>query len=448
MTRLLLRPIVPILALLAVGGTQRRAQPSAAPQQPRPALTVFDPNPNHIWNRTYACLFVRSGPDGTDYGADSPDPLLWAETRHLLTGDSHRRALTCLDEFLGSRAEHLIQDPAERAVLQHDLWAVFDWVNLGVDLPRERLELEIRLAAAIRRLALTSEQVRRLPDNYAAAEAARQFAQIYAPHNPREPFLPPDLFRPDGPWICLSAFSDKPTALSHFTGRSRFLVFMRLPGGRDATLAYLHGLRASSEPPLLLDRSSMPVLLNLALPQFPIGTQLALVRQAIIIDDKGGLEPTALTESVQLRVYHDITPGRQARNFINGPSSHDQDFFEFRMSRPELFARGSGSLVAVLPGEMEYPTFSTHGTDAFESTSSIDGRSVVLERCRSCHSDSGIHSVQSRLQWMKHSRRAGERGYDRLHGDPMTWETEVTIASKQHQSAFELLQRLWRRARD
>jgi hypothetical protein len=62
-------------------------------------------------------------------------------------------------------------------------------------------------------------------------------------------------------------------------------------------------------------------MLNLALPQFPVGTQVALVRQAIVIDDRGELEPTAQTESVQLRVYHAITPGTQAMNFINGPSS-------------------------------------------------------------------------------------------------------------------------------
>jgi hypothetical protein len=98
---------------------------------------------------------------------------------------------------------------------------------------------------------------------------------------------------------------------------------------------------------------------------------VALVRQ-MVIDDQGKLTPTALTESVQLRVYHAITPGTQYMNYINGPSSHDQDFFEFRIRRQDLFARHSVGLVAVHPGETEFATFSTHGTDAFESTTPSD----------------------------------------------------------------------------
>ena len=176
---------------------------------------------------------------------------------------------------------------------------------------------------------------------------------------------------------------------------------MRLPGGRGETLVYVRKLRTSSAP---IFSDSRLHLLNLALPQFPAGTQVALVRQAIVIDTKGRLVPPALTESVQLRVYHTITLGTEYMNYINGPSSQDQDFFEFRMSRRELFARRNGGLVAVHPGETKYPTFSTHGTDAFESTTPLDRPTVVLERCRGGHSDSGIHSVQSRVQWMKRPR--------------------------------------------
>ena len=45
-------------------------------------------------------------------------------------------------------------------------------------------------------------------------------------------------------------------------------------------------------------------------------TQVALVRQAIVIDNGGKLVPSALTESLQLRVYGAITPGPQ---YINSP---------------------------------------------------------------------------------------------------------------------------------
>ena len=325
---------LPIFVVLVAGATLWGVWQAAAAQRRVAAPAVFDPEPNHIWNQTYGCLFVRQSADGTEYGAEALDPLLWQEMRHLLIGDSHRSALACLDEFLHSRAEHAVQDPIKRAIFQRDLWAVFDWAVAGDDLPQQRHKLETPLAETIRRLALTPEQVRALPDTYAAAVAAQQFAAAYDPRNPQQPFLPTELFRSGGPWVCLSAYSEEPTAIVHFSGRSRFLVFMRLPSGRDATLAYVRNLRSSSEPPLILSNSGPPPL-NLALPQFPIGTQVALVRQAILIDTKGRLVPTALTESVQVRVYHAITPGTQYTNYINGPSSHDQDFFEFRMSRRE-----------------------------------------------------------------------------------------------------------------
>lgn len=113
------------------------------------------------------------------------------------------------------------------------------------------------------------------------------------------------------------------------------------------------------------------------------------------------------------------------------------------MCRPELFARHSGGLVAVHPGETEFATFSTHGTDAFESTTPLDRQDVILERCRGCHSDSGIHSVQSRLQWMEPSRSSGGK-----KDDPIIWETDVTIRRKQQQLDFNLLQDLWKPVSD
>jgi hypothetical protein len=433
------------VALLLVAAAVFSPWNAAAEQVPVSRVTVFDPDANHIWNRTYACLLIRQTGEGKEYGADALDPLLWWRTRYLLTGDSHRRALACLDDFLKSHAELSVRDPLKHAILQRDLWAVFDWVAAGDDLPQERRELEARLANAIRRLAITSEQARALPDTYAAALATRQFAPAYDPLRPEEPFLPPELFQSAGPWVCLSAYSDEPTAIVHFSGRSRFLVFMRLPGGRDATVAYIRRLASLSESPLLVGDSGRPELLNLALPQFPVGTQVALVRQAIVIDNEGELVPTGLTESVQLRVYHAITPGTQYMNYINGPSSHDQDFFEFRMRRPELFAHHSGGLVAVHPGEKEFATFSTHGMDVFESTTPSDRQTVILARCSGCHSDSGIHSVQSRLQWMKLSGSVSSQ-VGGNQGDPIAWETEVTITRKQRRPELNLLRELWKPA--
>jgi hypothetical protein len=413
--------------------------PSSAAQHGSNAPTIFDPDPNHIWNRIYSCLFVRHDAEGKVYGGEALDPLLWTETRYLLTGDSHRRALACLDEFLSTHAERAMQDPVRQAILQHDLWAVFDWTAGGDDLLQQRRELESRLAEAIRRLALTSEQVGALPDTYDAAVAAHKFAQTYDPLRPQQPFLPPDLIRPEGPWVCLTAYSEEPTAIVHFSGRSRFLVYMKLPGGRDATLAYIEMLRSSSQPPLLMNGQA-PIL-NLALPQIPVGTEVALLRQLIIINNSGRLVPTRLTESLQLRVYHAVTPGKRYLNYINGPSSRDQDFFEFRMNRQETSAHEAGGLFAIGPGQTEFATFSTHGVDPFEFRDTLERESPILERCRGCHSDSGIHSVQSRIQWMKRSDTNGQ--LSRNVDNPIAWETHVTCLRKQQQADFKLLRGLW-----
>ena len=409
----------------------------------RDGITIFDADSNHIWNRTYECLFVRQSTSGKWYGADALDPLVWPETRYLLTGDSHRHAMACLDEFLRSHAERAVQDPLRRAILQHDLWAVFDWVATGEDLLKERQELEGRLAEAIHRLAITSEQVRTLPDTYDAAIAAHRFASEYDLRKPEQGFLPIDLFRSDGPWVCLSAYSIEPTAIVHFTGRSRFLVFMRLPGSREATLAYVAKLRSQS--PLLRSQSANANFLNLRLSQFPVGTEVALVRQMIVINNLGKLVPTSLTESVQLRVYHSITPGTKYLNYINGPSSHDQDFFEFRMSREQLFAAHDGGLLGIAPSQTEFATFSTHGMDAFETKDPIDGLRAILGRCPACHADSGIHSVQSRLRWMKPT--SDHTGGNR-NDYAIAWETSATIRKKEQSRDFKLLQNMGRQGQD
>ena len=137
-------------------------------------------------------------------------------------------------------------------------------------------------------------------------------------------------------------------------------------------------------------------------------------------------------------------------NYINGPSSHDQDFFEFRMSRTELFAPHNGGLVAMHPGETEYATFRTHGMDAFESAIPLERQTVILDSCRHCHSDSGIHSVQSRLQWMKRSQDVRQQENEentvtRLPGRPMrpSRASSTSRSSTYYRGYGTVLIRVW-----
>src|ERR1039458_874113 len=217
---------------------------AASPSHPETSTTIYDPNPSHLWNRLYAVLFIREDSHGVQFGADSLDPLLWTETEHLLAEPSHERALRVLDEFLRTHAENLIHDPIKRAMLQRDLWAVFDWSVQRFparDRPpytKEKEELQARLAEVLRRLKLTPEELKSLPDNYSQATASGAFAKEYDPANRQRPFLPPNLFDRPGP------------------GDSTQPIPKRVSGGRRRTTGTGPGNgRRPFLPPNLFDRS-------------------------------------------------------------------------------------------------------------------------------------------------------------------------------------------------
>ncbi len=397
-------------------------------------VTIYDADPAHLWNRLHSALFVRTAVDGKSYGRDELDPLLWPESKYLLTGERHKRVVALLDEFLTQNGHKLIQDPLKRVVLQHDLWAVFDWLANPTapfqyradDVRPEARALQARLAKAVRRLAPSAEEIQRLPDNYAAAIAARAFATRHDPKKPERAFLPADLFDPDGPWVLLGEHM-APAAPVHVRavqGRSAFFVLINLPVGRKATLAYLDALGAfpNALMPQPVDRNAKFLARNLprfnpGLPQFPAGTQVALVRELLTIDDRGKIEPTRLIESAQFRVYRQIPNGDPAH-----PEGFDdlvgkQDFYEFRITREGLLAGTAGGFHAVGPRDEEITLFlNPPPGDPFEEAPPVrPGTSRILARCSGCHSRPGIHSVEAYRRGFVHlplpaALRADDRG--------------------------------------
>jgi hypothetical protein len=131
-------------------------------------------------------------------------------------GSQAERAVAALEGFLSEEAETRIGDPLKRAILQRDLWLAASWLA-GRDSPESRRTLEL-VARVIRRLALTSDQIARLPDNYAAAVASKEFSGSFDPEGRRGPYLPPELFQPDGPWVCVGR-TDGRTAPAHLGAR-------------------------------------------------------------------------------------------------------------------------------------------------------------------------------------------------------------------------------------
>jgi hypothetical protein len=386
-----------VLAALAWvwGGWNCPSTLAASPDEPAVSgkSSIYDPAPGHLWNRLHRALWVRTGSDGQEYGHDRLDPYLWRDTKHLLEGDSHKRAIVVLDEFLASHGENLVKDPLRRAFLQRDLWAVFDWTTESHEKKHQATgrALQTRLGRIIQRLALTPQQIKELPDNYSAAVASKAFADQHDPDHPKRPFLPPELLQKDGPWVeVLIDNNSAVTATRHvfdFSARSAFRVFLRLPEGRKATLEYMARLNDFPRPWLPgenPDGRRELLRLNPELPQFPAGTQVALVRQMLVIDKEGELATASLTESVQLRVFRKID---------------SQDSYEFTLGRVPLFGGKNGGLRPIRRDEKDFRTqLLVHNFDEFEMPDNGDLEKKMeqtMQSCRGCHDRPGIFSVPS-----------------------------------------------------
>jgi hypothetical protein len=248
------RPVVVGLCALVVAfDVPVRSVTQTPPATRLPGLYAADPD--HIWNRVHRQLHVRTAREGSlaadtqQTGFDDLDPLLWRETRYLLTEPSHSATMTLLDEFLSQNAERLVSDPLKRAVFQHDLWAVFSWLARDSDQHSSgRKALMPRVARMIRRVALPSKEIASLPSNYDAAVASRAFPTGFDSANPDRAFLPPDLLTPGGAWIVVSG--TEPVAAQHASelAQSAFSVIWSVPGGAAPTQQYFRKLWDSPEP--------------------------------------------------------------------------------------------------------------------------------------------------------------------------------------------------------
>ena len=401
------------------------------------AWTLYDRDPNHLWNRLYRALYQRVTSDGKEYGYDELDPLLWWQTKYLLTNPANRQAVTVLDEFLSTHGERATNDPLKRAILQRDLWAIFDWTTQSPDGSPEKLNLQNRLARVIKQLALSPEEIARLPNSYKRAAESKTFAAAYDANRRGESFLPPDLFDSEGPWVMLSVRGGAPIALGHmefFSGRSVFLIFMRLPEGREATLKYLKKLSDFPKPWLPDSVNPGRVVPNPELPEFPAGTEMALIRKIVLIDSQVNLQPTNIIEDIQIRVHRAIPneiPG--VLNLSRNEAHAALDVIEFKFSRPKLLADQSGGLRSVVAGEKEFALFRSHGID-FEQRE-------PLQACASCHFQPGVHSILSRRRMESGGM---ERVSDLIPAWDLNYEANETKWWKGRQYNWRLLQGLWR----
>jgi hypothetical protein len=350
---------------------------------------LFTPDPRSVANRLYVQLHTRVAPGGKEYGIDSLDPLLWSETNYLLEGKTHREALALADEFLRTHAERQVTDPPVDEQPAHQA---------------ERRELVARLGPIVRRLALSPEQLTALPDTYADALQRHEFPAAYDPAFPNRAFLPPDLFDPAGPWVCLGAPEQELAAPTHdasFVARSEFFVFAKLPAGREATLAYYRQLTEMKTP--LFVRMQIPGMKDPAdvwnpqVPQFPVGTEFALVRQMVLPDRDGILRATKVTESVQIRHYTRIPIVKPGMTRDVELAAHFQDPSETELSRALLFAGQHSGLHGVTATDEPFLIFPamTQGFDQFQEQRMRSRKVSPFVMCNGCHLGPGIESMMS-----------------------------------------------------
>jgi hypothetical protein len=409
-----------------------RPQPAHAPTSASAGLYAADPS--HLWNRVHRQLFVRVADDGREYGFDEVDPLLWRETKFLLTDSSHSAAIRVLDEFLETDGEKLITDPLRRAVFQHDLWAVFDWAAASREgEPAARTALLIRLARIIRRVALTTEEVAQLPDTYAAAVASGAFAARFDPADPDRAFLPADLLGQGGDWVAIGGNGPVAIQHAHELSRSAFGISWRVPGGAGRTRRYLRRLWDVAMPFVPSDFNTTDeqrVMLNPDLPPIPPGTQLTLVRTLLLIDKSGVVRPSPIVASVQLQTF----------------APDGKRFAEAVMRRQDLFAGRRGGLTAVRPGDRGFLTFSSKGIDPFERESGrrMGQPAESLRMCRSCHyADEDRRSTDTIMSLPKVLKPNSL--VDTRHERWARWFTQGSAAAtfKQGRADLGRLQGLW-----
>jgi hypothetical protein len=418
-----------VVALLTFGGVASSVQ--VAPASSRRAH-LYDANPNHLWNRIHEEFHVRVARDGSEYGCDTVDPLLWRETQHLLTGPSYASVVRVLDEFIASNGERQIRDPVKCAVFQHDLWAIFDWLALKSESENKaaRSVLMQRVARVIRRVALSQKNIEALPDTYTAAIASGAFA---ADSSQQQPYLPRELFISTGPWVGVGGTGTLVPQHAAELGRSAFIVLWNLPGGSAETREYLQKLWNFPQP-FVVDETfqfardgEVRAKLNPALPPVPDGTQIALVRKMLLIADTGAIVPSNIVESIQLRAF----PGRM--------------FSEVRFSRGALFTGKAGGLRTVDADERDFITFSSQGIDPFEKKSFSRPANLprVLDGCVNCHQVEFKPATET-IQSLRQILRPGSL-VDSRHERWARWFTQSIVAAEAKGRSHEwgLLQGLW-----
>jgi hypothetical protein len=376
---------------------------------------LFDPDPQHLWNRLFAAVTIRpsllpSVKDGPPIarieGGDRIEFFGWGGTTYWDDPANISKLEGLLDQFLRQAGEKLSNDPLKRVLLQRDLWTLFDFLMTrhiarhgDLETRRHRDELCRKLARAIQVLALPRESLAKLPDNYTLAIQSGRFAATHE-FDPKRDYLPPRILTAADEWQELDFFQARRSEdverryvflhMRAFQGRSYFRVFCRFPQGRSQFENYLRDLDATG-----IDwRASAQhgsISLKPDAPEMPAGTEVALLQFLIALDTNLQLVPTPLVESVRLLIFKSTDgiadPSTNLGNGVNAA--------KYTLKR-RLALADEGMQHGGLHREPDdLPVYRV----LFENEAARDwgsrGRYFQLTAdCRSCHSGAGRSGVQ------------------------------------------------------
>ncbi len=368
-------------------------------------LPVYAADPNHLWNRLFSLLYVRprylpangEQPAAVRYeGGDVIEFLAWGTTEYWSTEAMHSKLSRLLDEFLADEQSLLMDERLKRVVLQHDLWAAYDHlIDLNIrrigDLQtrQRRATLCGQLARCMQRLAISADAVKQLPDTYPIAVRSGNFAPEHN-NDASVSYLPHGLLNRPDEWVEIDVYypemhediMDRFISLHarSFMGRSYYRIFYRFPEGRKQVVAYLEKLKNSDIDWKHAAQFGFLQLRN-DTPQIPVGTEVLLLQQMIVLNDEMQPVPTNIVESVQFRAYLNI-------NGHSEPKSNTgvgMNILDYRLKRRLLFdGLKSGGLEREHEEEPQYRV-AIDGSKPTAPDWGFADKAVLFQQCADCH---------------------------------------------------------------
>jgi hypothetical protein len=344
--------------------------------------SLYKTNSSNVCNALFELLFFRKDVTGRTYGGDVLDPYLWGNTRYLLTGQEHRTLVDLLHQFLSAEPVACGLDLVRQAFFQRDMLAGATWIARH-SADRSAIELGDILQKVVQRAALSRPRF----DSLAARDLTT--VSITADGRPGEGSSSDlrSLLSSGSDWVCLGNSSGDPLAETHlryYRGRSLFLVFLKTPGGRQRTLAYLADVVGKLKQVATEAPREIHLQAELSGLSVPVGTRVALMRLAILVGPTGELLSSNIVESIQARTYES-----------SGSQELGQRVAEVDLRRSDLF-RGTRELTPISTTELGYSTFILHPFDPFEPPQEKTASpKPVLSFCAACHGLPGAQSLLS-----------------------------------------------------